>query len=156
MVKAYNNPPGGVRITFIAVLHLLVGVHPDVPTTKQGKLNVEESKQWQACLKLMGNPEAFMEELKKYKEVIDTRGEALSKNFNAIRSTIADEAFVPEKIATVAKAAGGVCTWVTNITMYYDVVVSVEPKKLAVAEMEVKLKAANQKRDDMNALVAKL
>ena len=155
MVKAYNNPPGGVKMTFIAVLHLLCNVHPDVPVTRKGLLNVEEAKQWQMCLKLMGKPEDFMDLLKGYQAEIDG-GKDLDKNFNAIRTTIADENFTAEKIATVAKAAGGVCVWVRNITMYYDVVISVEPKKAAVAEMQLKLDEANEKKAKMEALVAEL
>jgi dynein heavy chain len=31
-------------------------------------------------------------------------------------------------------AASGLCDWIINITMYFDVVISVEPKKLAVKE----------------------
>ena len=155
MVKAYTNPPGGVKTTFFAVLHLLCGIHPDIPTTKKGALSVEEAKQWPLCLKLMNNPEGFMELLKGYQAEIDS-GKNLARNFDAIRGTLADETFVPERIYTVAKAAGGVCVWVINITMYYDVVVSVEPKKLAVEQMKVKLAEANEKRDAMQALVAEL
>jgi len=33
-----------------------------------------------------------------------------------------------------SSAAAGLCDWIVNITMYYDVVISVEPKKAAVAE----------------------
>ena len=33
-------------------------------------------------------------------------------------------------------AASGLCDWIINITMYYDVVVSVEPKKIAVKEAQ--------------------
>jgi len=40
--------------------------------------------------------------------------------------------------------------------MYYDVVVSVEPKKLAVAEAQAQLAAANAKKEEMEALVADL
>ena len=66
MVKAYNNPPGGVKMTFFAVLHLLCNVNADVPVTKKGLLNCEEAKQWPLCLKLMNNPELFMDALKSY------------------------------------------------------------------------------------------
>ena len=37
---------------------------------------------------------------------------------------------------TKSSAAGGRCDWIINITMYYDVVVSVEPKKKMVAEAQ--------------------
>ena len=40
--------------------------------------------------------------------------------------------------------------------MYYDVVISVEPKKLAVAEAQETLAAANAKKEEMETLVADL
>jgi dynein heavy chain len=40
--------------------------------------------------------------------------------------------------------------------MYYEVVVSVEPKKLAVAEAQAKLAAANEKKAVVDELVARL
>jgi len=40
--------------------------------------------------------------------------------------------------------------------MYYDVFVSVEPKKIAVRNAEQKLAEANQKKEEMDELVAKL
>ena len=40
--------------------------------------------------------------------------------------------------------------------MYYDVVVSVEPKKQAVRSAQMKLSEANAKKEEMDALVKKL
>ena len=40
--------------------------------------------------------------------------------------------------------------------MYYDVVVSVEPKKQAVREAQAKLSEANAKKEEVDTLVAKL
>lgn len=57
-----------------------------------------------------------------------------AKNFDAIRVTLADETFKPEIVVKSSPAASGLCDWIINITMYYDVVVSVEPKKAAVKE----------------------
>ena len=45
-----------------------------------------------------------------------------------------------------SSAAAGVCDWIKNITQYYDVFVSVEPKKAAVAEAKDTLAAANEKK----------
>lgn len=55
-----------------------------------------------------------------------------------------------------SSAAGGLCDWIINITAYYDVVVTVEPKKLAVAEAKAQLAAANEKKAVVDALVADL
>jgi dynein heavy chain len=46
-----------------------------------------------------------------------------------IRPTLAEEGFNKENIATKSAAAAGLCDWIRNITIYYDIVVSVEPKK---------------------------
>ena len=57
---------------------------------------------------------------------------------------------------TKSAAAAGVCDWIINITCYYDVFVSVEPKKAAVAQAKDTLAAANQKKSEVDALVADL
>lgn len=44
-----------------------------------------------------------------------------------------------ENIQKKSSAAGGLADWIINITAYYDVVISVEPKKLAVAEAQATL-----------------
>ena len=77
-------------------------------------------------------------------------------NFNANNDTIADETFTPELIAKKSACAGGLCDFVLNITAYYNVVVSVEPKKLAVAEAKATLAAATEKKAEVDALVSDL
>ena len=44
------------------------------------------------------------------------------------------EHFTPEIIMTKNKAAAGLCSFVINIVMYYEVVVTVEPKRKALQE----------------------
>lgn len=83
----------------------------------------------------MGDPQKFLDVLLGFKEQVDN-DLIPAKNFNAIRGTLADESFTPEIILKSSPAASGLCDWIINITMYYDVVVSVEPKKLAVAEAQ--------------------
>ena len=59
-------------------------------------------------------------------------------------------------LKNVSSAAAGLCEWVINIEIYYNVVVTVEPKKKAVAEGQAQLDAANSKKAEVDALVAKL
>jgi len=61
-----------------------------------------------------------------------------------------------ESLKNVSSAAAGLCEWVINIVIYYNVVVTVEPKKKAVAEGQATLDAANEKKAEVDALVAKL
>jgi dynein heavy chain len=79
-----------------------------------------------------------------------------AKNFDAIRPVLADETFIPEIIMKSSPAASGLCDWIINITLYFDVVVSVEPKKLAVKEAQETLAAANAKKAEVDILVAGL
>lgn len=93
--------------------------------------------------------------LEGFKEKIDLE-QVPANNFKAIRPTLADPNFTPEIIRTKSSAAGGLCDWIRNITLYYDVVISVEPKKQAVREAQAKLSEANAKKEEMDTLVAKL
>jgi len=94
----------------------------------------------------MKDPKRFLEGLNGYKDQIDN-DKVPDNNFKAIRATLALETFTPENIATKSSAAAGVCDWIINITSYYDVFVSVEPKKAAVAEAKATLAAANEKKE---------
>jgi len=76
----------------------------------------------------MKDPKTFLETLLGYQAAIDN-DKVPETNFKAIRATLALESFTPENIATKSSAAAGVCEWIINITKYYDVFVSVEPKK---------------------------
>ena len=55
-----------------------------------------------------------------------------------------DEGFTPENLKTKAEAAAGVCNWIKNINLYYDVVVNTEPKRQAVAKAEIDLAEAKR------------
>ena len=96
-----------------------------------------------------------MDILNEYKTYID-EDRVPANNFKAIQSTLDDPEFTPEILISKAAAAAGVCDWIRNIALYYDVVVNVEPKKRAVAAAKIKLEEANKIKDEMNALVAEL
>lgn len=79
--------------------------------------------------------------------------EVVPHGFKAIRDILKEESFNPKDIETKSKAAAGVCDWVINIVAYYDVVVTVEPKKIAVATAQEALRQANEKKAEVDALV---
>lgn len=72
------------------------------------------------------------------------------------RPQLADPNFTAANLRNKSSCAGGLCDWVINITMYYDVVVTVEPKKAAVRAAQQRLADANSKKAEMDELVAKL
>lgn len=61
-----------------------------------------------------------------------------------------------EDIKRKSGAAAGLCDWVINIVMYYDVVSSVEPMRIALREATEQLEEANTKLQAVNELVARL
>ena len=153
MMKAFNNPPKDIEMVFFCVLNLLAGFDKAVPVDKNNRLKTENV--WKSSLALMSNPQALIATLEGYKDKIDA-SLVPGANFKAIRSTISNPGFTPEVIVKKSSAAAGICDWVLNITAYYDCVVEVEPKKQAVREGREKLAVANEKKAEMDALVAKL
>ena len=96
-----------------------------------------------------------MENLNDYKRIIDEM-RVPTKNFENIQDILNDEGFTPENLKSKAEAAAGVCNWIKNINLYYDVVVNTEPKRQAVAKAEVDLAEATEIKNTMEALVAEL
>ena len=152
-MKAFKSPPKDIELVFFCVLNLQASLDPVVPVDKNGKFKSDNV--WKSALSLMGNPGALIANLSAFKEKIDQEA-VPAHNFKAIRTTIQNEDFTPEKLAKKSGAAAGLCDWVLNISMYYEVVVSVEPKKKAVREAQEKLQAANEKKAEVDALVKKL
>lgn len=104
----------------------------------------------------MQDPKNFIEGyLNPFKDKVVSL-EVVPHGFKAIRDILKEESFNPKDIETKSKAAAGVCDWVINIVAYYDVVVTVEPKKIAVAAAQEALRQANEKKAEVDALVAKL
>lgn len=134
-------------------MHLLSGTEPSVPVDKNGKLKTENY--WKTALSVMSNPAYLLSALEGFKDKIDQ--ELVSaNNFKANRAQLAEPTFTAALIRNKSSCAGGLCDWVINITMYYDVVVTVEPKKLAAKAAQQRLLEANNKKAEMDDLVARL
>lgn len=119
---------------------------------KQGKL---KDKSWKGAQKMMNNPEKFLQTLKDFKAVID-EGRVPEQNFRAVEPLLALPHFNREAIQKKSTAAAGLADWVVNIYQYYTVVVSVDPKRRALAEATQQLEEANTKLVEVQALVAEL
>ena len=138
--KTMLKAPPGVDDVFIATMILLANVHPNVVVQKNGKV---KERTWDACKKqlLQSIPE-YIDYLKSIKDGVDNR--TIPKiNFQEVKSVTELEHFTFEIILTKNKAAAGLCAFVLNIVMYYEVVVTVEPKRKALAEANDQLNAAN-------------
>jgi len=132
---------------------LLAGSHPAVIVQKNGKV---KDKSWDACKKqLLGSIPEYIEYLKGIKTNIDNQ--TINKmNFVEVKPLLELDHFNYETILTKNKAAAGLCSFVVNIVMYYEVVVTVEPKRKALAEANEQLSQANEQLRTVQELVAGL
>jgi dynein heavy chain len=155
--KTMATPPAGVDDVFAATMILLAGVHPNVQVQKNGKV---KDMSWDACKKqMLGSIPEYMSFLASIKEKVDDR--SIPKiNFTEVKALTNLPHFTVETINKKNTSAGGLCSFVLNIIMYYEVVVTVEPKRKALAEANEQLETANaqlkQVMDKVADLEAKL
>ncbi|KAL3663603.1 hypothetical protein V7S43_011489 [Phytophthora oleae] len=153
--KTMAKPPAGVGDIFGAVVVLFAGVNSNIIIQKNGKVK-DKDRSWEASKKaLLGNINALVEELKGFKELVDSQ-QVPEVNWKEIRPFLQLEYFNVEAIEKKNSAAAGLCAWVINIVAYYDAIVVVEPKKRALEEANEKLRVANERLDLVNQKVAAL
>merc|ERR1719428_715386 len=153
-LKALGKPPGGVAEVFEVVMHLFAGIDPNIDVDKKGKV---KDPSWKGAQKMINNPEKFLINLKMYKMVIDD-SKVPQQNVDAAKKVkdAMGEDFTADAMRKKSSAAAGLCEWIINIIMYYDVVIQVEPKKQALREATETLAAANARLAEVKALVKEL
>jgi dynein heavy chain, axonemal len=77
-------------------------------------------------------------------------------NFKEVRPFLGLEHFTPEAIRAKNSAAAGLCSWAINIVGYYDIVVTVAPKKEKLRAASEELEGANARLAAVRAQVATL
>jgi len=132
-LKSLKKPPSGIDDVLAACLVLL--------SPPEG---VVKDKSWGAAVKAMKDVDKFMASLMDFKGHIDKESVAAA-NFKAVRNYLKMDGFEADKIMKKSKAAAGLCGWVINITIYYDIVSDVEPKKRMLAEAQLQLATASAK-----------
>lgn len=143
-LKALKKPPSGVDDVMAAVMVLL--------SPPEG---VVKDKSWQAAVKTMKDLGHFLEALASFKIKIDE--ESVPKaNFKAVRTYLKMDTMNVDVILRKSSAAAGLCSWVLNICVYYDIVSDVEPKKRMLAEALAQLEAANTKLAQVQEQVLQL
>ena len=153
--KTMAKPPPGVDDVFAAVMVLLAGINPNIIVQKSGRVR-EKERTWDHAKKaLLVNVNGFLDELKAFKLNID-EGTVAEVNFKDIRPFLVLEHFLPEVIEKRNSAAAGLCSWVINIVNYYDIVLTVEPKRQALREANEQLAAANEQLQVVRVRVAAL
>lgn len=141
-LKSLAKPPAGVDDVTAAVLALR-GEGP-------------KNRDWAAAKNMMKDVNKFIEDLKGMKAIIDS-SQLPAKSVDGARPYLALEHVMNIDIMKKkSNAAAGLCEFLLNIVMYYDIVVTVEPKRNALKQAQDELAAANTKLEEVNAYVADL
>eukprot|EP00741_Cyanophora_paradoxa_P004754 tig00000828_g4612.t1 len=143
-LKSLKTPPAGIDDILAAVMVM------QSPAT-----GVIKDRSWQAAQKTMLSVERFMSDLKEFKTLID-KEQVPAANFKAVRQYTANPQFKGENVKTKSKAAAGLCDWVNNIVIYYDIICDVEPKRRALAASIVALEEAEKKKEEAEHRVVEL
>merc|ERR1719183_3330474 len=154
-LKAMAKPPAGIDKLLECVMHLFAGIDPLIEIDKKGRV---KDTGWKTAQKIMGNPAAFLANLKEYKGAIDDM-KVTQQNVDlstAVKEALGEDDTLEDMFRKKSSAAAGLVVWVINIIMYYNVVVQVEPKRLALKEATETLDAAQLKLSNAKTLVAEL
>ncbi|KRW98533.1 P-loop containing nucleoside triphosphate hydrolase [Pseudocohnilembus persalinus] len=149
--KSYTNPPSGVGEVFSACMWMLSGFWPEA--IECDKLKRPKNYDFKYALKMMKNPEDFLQRLVAFKDTVD-QNLVPAYNVNFIKQNFLTlKTFDPQIIQTKSKAAKGICEWVINIVQYWDVIQEVEPKRKALKESMEQLELATIKLNEVEEIV---
>jgi dynein heavy chain len=138
-LKSFGSPPE-ICVTVVAACMCLMA---------KGK--VPKDRSWKAGKIFMGDVNAFLNDLITYdKENIP------DANLKECKKYLKLDDFDGEIVSKKSLACGGLCNWVVNIVIFYEVFCDVAPKRAALAEAEAQLKSAQDKLGKIMAQIDKL
>ena len=141
-LKTLAKPPAGIDDVTGACVYLL---HPGA----KGKIDAS----WKASQGMMKDVNKFLDELLTFKDKIDA-GKVPKQNFKNIRPLLEKEWFNVDTMRNKSSAAAGLCDWVINITVYWDINEDVEPMREAAAAAVTQLEEAIEAKDTALAVAA--
>ena len=147
-----NTPPAGVGEVFACTACIIAGIMPSI----EHKNNKVQDMSWPGVKKqCLSNVAVYMDSLLHVKTVIDDM-QFPAVNAAEAKKIIATDGYDPEVIKTENRTAAVLCSFTIYIIEYYDIMLSMDPKRKALAEANATLDAANTKLASMEALVADL
>eukprot|EP00960_Hanusia_phi_P010289 300866-Hanusia_phi.AAC.1 len=141
-LKSLGKPPQGVDDVTAAVLAI--------------RGEPAKNRDWNAAKNMMKDVNKFIDELKGIKTIVDN-SQMPAKNVEGARPYLELEHVKNVDIMRKkSNAAAGLCEFLLNIVVYYDIVVTVEPKRQALKTAQDELAAANTKLAEVQAYVKDL
>eukprot|EP00163_Fabomonas_tropica_P031151 TRINITY_DN730_c1_g2_i2.p1 TRINITY_DN730_c1_g2~~TRINITY_DN730_c1_g2_i2.p1 ORF type:complete len:4514 (+),score=1634.66 TRINITY_DN730_c1_g2_i2:234-13775(+) len=128
-LKSFTKPTKEVANVMSAVLYMIA---------PEGRPARDVS--WGAAKKAMGSIDRFINQLRNFdKEHIP------AANLVDVRKYVAMPGFNKDNIMSKSRAAAGICEWVRNIVIYYDIYCEVQPKRDRLEEANAQLMQSQQK-----------
>lgn len=104
----------------MATMYILAGFWNEVIEVDKNKK--PKNADWKSCVKMMGNPQDFLNKLLNFKETVDANL-VPGTNVQFVKSNYLNlEYFNYTTMKNKSSAAAGLCEWVINIVKYYDVI----------------------------------
>jgi len=143
-VRAFKNPPGGVKLT-MEVACMVLGV-PAVKKKDPQTLKKYDDY-WEAAQKsILSDAKKFLETLVNF-----DKDSLKEKTINKIDPYIKNPAYTVKEIEKASKACRAICMWSHAMHTYYFVARDVEPKRQKLAAAEAQLKIVNGQLDEARA-----
>jgi dynein heavy chain len=139
-LKSLPNPPSGVEDVTAAILAV------------RGELG---KRDWNSAKHMMRDPAAFILELKGLKPAIDEERMSASV-IESARQYLALEHFNAAVMLQKSKAIGGLCDFVVNLIAYYDIMVSLQPRKKALELAKEELISASKTKASLSEKIQEL
>jgi dynein heavy chain len=139
-LKSFGQPPPAVVNVTAGVMVLMA------QATK-----IPKDRSWKAAKLMMAKVDAFLDSLINFdKENIS------DANLKAMQPYLDNPDFNPDFIRSKSFAAAGLCAWAINIVSFYRVFCDVEPKRIALAQANADLQAAQDKLAGIKAKIKEL
>ena len=148
-VRAFRNPPSGVRLTMEVACNVL-GIPPVKKKDPQTLKKYDDY--WEAAQKsILSDAKKFLETLVKFDKDALTE-----KTIKKIDPYIKKEAYAVKEIEKASKACKAICMWSHAMHTYYFVARDVEPKRKKLAAATATLEIVNKQLAEAKASLQKV
>ena len=152
-VKAFRNPPSGVRLTMEVACQVL-GIAPVKKKDPQTLKKYDDY--WEAAQK------SILSDAKKFLETLVTfdKDSLTEKTVSKIDPYIKNPAYAVKEIEKASKACRAICMWSHAMHTYYFVARDVEPKRqrlaAATAQLDIVNKQLNEAKESLKKVMDRL
>ena len=142
-MKSYKQPPVPIRLT-LEVICITLGLKPKYEEKTVGRGKQKVANYWDQSKKLLSDYKKLLSRLETFNKKSIPMG---TDRVRLIEGYLKNPDFRDELIRHASVAAEGLCKWVKANHRYDEVYKEIEPKRIALAEANEKLKIVTEEFD---------